>query len=51
VPDLRFAFEARVAVGEEEHVGHGEGDEVRFVPIVGAFKSCLPNRRESIVGP
>jgi hypothetical protein len=35
VPDLRFAFEARVAVGEEEHVGHGAGDELRFVPIVG----------------
>ena len=35
LPDLSFAFEARVAVAEEEHVGHGEGDELRFVPIVG----------------
>jgi hypothetical protein len=34
-PSLRYAFEARVEVGPEEHVGHGPGDEVLFVPIVG----------------
>jgi hypothetical protein len=34
-PSLEFAFEARVAVGPEEHIGHGDGDEALFVPITG----------------
>ena len=34
-PRLRFAFEVRVAVGPGEHVGHGEGDSLEFVPITG----------------
>jgi hypothetical protein len=34
-PVLEFAFAARVAIAPEEHVGHGAGDEVIFVPIGG----------------
>lgn len=34
-PMLEFAFEAKVDVGRDEHVGHGEGDVLHFVPIVG----------------
>jgi hypothetical protein len=34
-PVLEFAFAARVAIAPEEHVGHGAGDEVIFVPITG----------------
>ena len=34
-PMLEFAFEARVDVGPEERVGHGEGDVLHFVPITG----------------
>lgn len=34
-PSLRFAFEARVDVGPEELVGHGEGDALHFTPITG----------------
>jgi hypothetical protein len=34
-PSLRYAFEARVTVGPEEHIGHGAGDEALFVPITG----------------
>lgn len=34
-PILKFAFEARVAVGPDEHVGHGDGDVLHYVPIMG----------------
>jgi hypothetical protein len=34
-PCLEFAFEARVDVGPEEWVGHGDGDALHFTPIVG----------------
>ncbi len=34
-PRLRFAFEARVTIGQGEHVGHGAGDSLEFVPITG----------------
>jgi uncharacterized protein DUF3237 len=34
-PSLHYAFAARVAVGPEEHIGHGSGDEALFVPITG----------------
>jgi hypothetical protein len=34
-PSLRYAFEARVHVAPEQHVGHGAGDELIFVPILG----------------
>ena len=34
-PVLRFAFEAKVDVGPDERVGHGEGDVLHFVPITG----------------
>lgn len=34
-PVLVFAFEARVDVGPEERVGHGDGDVLYFVPILG----------------
>jgi hypothetical protein len=36
-PILRFAFEARVDVGSDERVGHGEGDVLHFVPILGGI--------------
>ena len=32
---LEFTFEARVDVGLDEHVGHGDGDVLRFVAITG----------------
>jgi len=34
-PRLRFAFEVRVDTGSGEHVGHGGGDSLEFVPIAG----------------
>jgi len=34
-PRLRFAFEARVDIGPGEHVRHGAGDSLEFVPITG----------------
>jgi len=34
-PEMAFAFEVRVDVGPDEHVGHGEGDVLHFVPILG----------------
>jgi hypothetical protein len=34
-PVFQFAFEAKVDVGPEERVGHGEGDVLYFVPITG----------------
>lgn len=47
-PTFQYAFEARVAVAAEEHVGHGDGDEVRFVPIVGGRVEG-PRLRGSVV--
>lgn len=35
VPELRFAFEARVDVAPNLHVGHAGGAPVGFVPITG----------------
>jgi hypothetical protein len=35
VPTLEFAFEARVTCEEPVRIGHGAGDELVFVPIVG----------------
>ena len=34
-PILRFVFEARVDVESDERVGHGEGDVLHFVAILG----------------
>ncbi|KHL18978.1 UNVERIFIED_CONTAM: hypothetical protein LK11_04330 [Mumia flava] len=34
-PTLEFAFEARVACEPPKRIGHGAGDELVFVPIVG----------------
>jgi hypothetical protein len=34
-PVLRFAFEARVAVGPSERIGDGAGGELWFTPITG----------------
>jgi len=34
-PVLQFAFEARVAIGASERIGHGVGEELWFTPITG----------------
>jgi hypothetical protein len=34
-PQFEFVFEVRVDIGPSEHVGHGEGDELTFTPIMG----------------
>lgn len=47
-PELAFAFEARVAVGPDEHVGHGEDDVLHFVPILGGTVDG-PRLRGSVV--
>jgi hypothetical protein len=39
VPYLEFAFEARVRIGAEQHVGNGDGDPLIFVPITGGTVS------------
>jgi hypothetical protein len=49
-PLLEFAFEARVAIAPEEHVGHGEGDEVIFVPITGGTVEGPRLRAEIVPG-
>jgi len=49
-PVLEFAFAARVAIAPEEHVGHGEGDEVLFVPITGGTVEGPRLRAEVVPG-
>ncbi|GAA1793639.1 DUF3237 domain-containing protein [Agromyces lapidis] len=38
-PELEFVFELRVAVGPEQHVGRGPGEELGFTPITGGTVS------------
>ena len=49
-PLLEYAFAARVAIAPEEHVGHGEGDEVIFVPITGGTVEGPRLRAEIVPG-
>ncbi|MHB8867610.1 MAG: DUF3237 domain-containing protein [Thermoleophilia bacterium] len=48
-PSLEFAFEARVEVGPEELIGHGEGDALHFTPIIGG--TVMGPRLRGIVVP
>lgn len=38
-PELEFVFELRVAVGPEQHIGRGPGEELGFTPIIGGTVS------------